>query len=201
MSPSDRVDLFLERAEDQVVLVLAHHRLVRRNDHRLQVVDLLELEGFRVGRAGHAGQLAVHAEVVLERDRRQRLVLALDVDAFLGLDRLVQAIGPAAAGHEAPGEFVDDHDFAVLHDVVLVAVEQRMRAQRRIEVVHQRNVVRVVEAGTGRDESGLGQDAFRVLVAGLRQQHRVRLFVHPEIAGGRFPPSAAKACGTSSFSR
>ena len=187
MSPSDRVDLFLERAEDQVVLVLAHHRLVRRDDHGFQVIDLLELEGLGVGRAGHAGQLAVHAEIVLERDRRQRLVLALDVDAFLGLDRLVQAVGPAAAGHQAPGELVDDDDLAVLHDVVLVAVEQRMRAQRRVEVMHQRDVVRVVEAGARRDQPGLGQDAPRcVSWPDLGQQHRVRLLVHPEIAGAVF---------------
>ena len=93
----DRVDLFLERAEHQVVLVLAHHRHVRRDDDRFQVVDLLELERLGVGRAGHAGQLVVHAEVVLERDRRERLVLALDRHAFLRLDRLVQAVGPAAA--------------------------------------------------------------------------------------------------------
>ncbi len=182
----DRVDLLLERAEDEVVLVLAHHRLVRRDDHGFQVIDLLELEGLGVGRARHAGQLAVHAEIVLERDRRQRLVLALDVDAFLGLDRLVQSVGPAATGHQAPGELVDDDDLAVLHDVVLVAVEQRVRPQRRVKVMHQRDVVRVVEAGARRDQPGLGQDALGILVPGLGQQHRVRLLVHPEIAGAVF---------------
>jgi hypothetical protein len=36
----------------------------------------------------------------------------------------VQAVGPAAAGHQAAGEFVDDDHFAVLHHVVLVAMEQ-----------------------------------------------------------------------------
>ena len=51
---------------------------VRRDDHGLQVVDLLELVGFGVGGAGHARELRVHAEIVLERDRGERLVLALD---------------------------------------------------------------------------------------------------------------------------
>ena len=54
-------------------------------------------------------ELRVHAEVVLERDGRERLVLVLDLHAFLGLDRLVQTVGPAAAGHQAAGELVDDH--------------------------------------------------------------------------------------------
>jgi hypothetical protein len=39
-------------------------------------------------------------------------------DAFLGLDGLVQAVGPAPARHQAAGELVDDDDLAVLHDVV-----------------------------------------------------------------------------------
>ena len=83
-------------------------------DRDVELVDLVELRRLGVGGAGHAGQLLVHAEVVLEADRRQRLVLFLDLDAFLGLDRLVQAVGPAAARHLAAGELVDDDDLAVL---------------------------------------------------------------------------------------
>ena len=96
----------------------------------VELVDLLELDRLGVGGARHAGELLVHAEVVLERDRRERLVLALDLDAFLRLDRLVQAVGPAPARHQAAGELVDDDDLAVLHDVVDVALEERVRAQR-----------------------------------------------------------------------
>jgi hypothetical protein len=50
---------------------------------------------------------------------------ALDLHPFLGLDRLVQAVAPAPARHQAAGELVDDDDFAVLHHVVLVAVVER----------------------------------------------------------------------------
>jgi hypothetical protein len=83
-----------------------------RDDHGLQAVDLLELVGLGIGRARHAGQLAVQAEVVLEGDRRQGLVLGLDRHAFLGLHRLVQAVAPAPPGHQAAGELVDDDDLA-----------------------------------------------------------------------------------------
>ena len=141
-----RLVLLARGLVDEVELVLADRRPVRRDDHRLEAVDLLELVGLGVGRAGHAGELAVHAEVVLERDRGERLVLALDLHAFLGLDGLVQAVAPAPAGHQAAGELVDDDDLAVLHDVVLVAVVEVLRAQRRVHVVHQRDVGRVVEA-------------------------------------------------------
>ena len=179
----DRVDLLLEGAEHEVVLVLAHHRLVRRDDHGLEVVDLLELEGLGVRRPGHAGELAVHPEVVLEGDRGERLVLALDRHAFLRLHRLVQAVGPAAAGHQPAGELVDDDDLAVLHHVLLVAQEQHVSLERRVEVVHQRDVVRVVEAGAGRQQARIGEDLLGVLVAFLGQQHLPPLLVDPEIAG------------------
>ena len=49
-------------------------------------------------------ELLVEAEVVLEGDGGEGLVFLADVDAFFGFDGLVQAIGPAAAGHEAAGE-------------------------------------------------------------------------------------------------
>jgi hypothetical protein len=178
----DGVVLLLQRAEDLVLRVDPDHRAVRRDDHRLEPVDLLELVGLGVRRARHAGELAVHAEVVLERDRRVGLVLRLDLDALLRLDGLVQALGPAAADHQAAGELVDDDHFAVLHDVLLVAVEQRVRAQRRVEVVHQDDVARRIEALALRQQSHPGQDAFELLVPGLGDVDLVRLLVDPEIA-------------------
>ena len=101
---------------------------MRRDDHCFQVVNLLEFVGFSVGCTGHAGQLAVHAEVVLESNRGQRLVLALNRHAFLGFHRLMQTITPAPPRHQAAGEFVNDDHFAVLHNIVFVAVVQRMGA-------------------------------------------------------------------------
>jgi hypothetical protein len=78
---------------DEVVEILAHHRLVGRDHHDLEAVDLSELEGLGIGGAGHAGQLVIHAEVVLEGDRGQGLVLALNLHALLGFQGLVQAFG------------------------------------------------------------------------------------------------------------
>ncbi len=151
----DRLVLFSLGEVDQIGLIVAHHRLVGRDDHDLEAVDLLEFEGLGIGRAGHAGQLVVQAEIVLEGDRGQRLVFLLDRHPFLGLDRLVQALRPAPAGHGAAGELVDDDDLAVAHDVVHVALEQRMRAQRRHHVMHQHDVGRVVQALALGQQAGL----------------------------------------------
>jgi len=58
-----------------------------------------------------------------EGDRRERLVLALDAHAFLGLHAW-SGRRPAAARHHAAGELVDDDDLAVVHDVIHVALVQ-----------------------------------------------------------------------------
>ncbi len=119
-----------------------------RDGRHVELVDLVELLGLGHRRAGHAGQLVVEPEVVLERDRRERHALALDAQPLLGLDRLVQALAPAPAGHLAPGELVDDDDLAFLDDVVAVALVERVGLERLIEVAGQPRVgvVHVLDA-------------------------------------------------------
>src|SRR5436190_11114865 len=182
-----RLELLARRLVDEVELVLADGRQVGRDHNGLEAVDLLELVGLGVGRPGHARELAVHAEVVLEGDRGERLVLALDRHAFLRLHRLVQAIAPAPAGHEAPRELVDDDDFgravfARLDDVMLVAVVQVPRAQSRVHVVHQRDVGRVVQARALDQQAGIAQQLLGVLVAVFGEEDLVRLLVDGEVA-------------------
>ncbi len=141
----DRRQLFLLRAVDLVVLVDARDVHVGRDLDDLEPVDIHELVGFGQCRSGHAGELFVEAEVVLEGDRGQRLVLRLDFGVFLGFERLVQAFREAAAGHHAAGEFVDDDDFAGFDDVVLVALEQLVGLQRLVDVMDDGDVFDVVE--------------------------------------------------------
>jgi hypothetical protein len=104
----DRVPLAVAGLVDLVVLVGADHRPVGRDLHDGQLVDLHELGRLGEGGAGHAAELVVHAEVVLEGDLRERLVLLLDAHPLLGLDGLVQALRPPAPVEDAPGELVDD---------------------------------------------------------------------------------------------
>ena len=125
-------------------------------------------------------ELLVHAEEVLEGDGRERLVLALDLHAFLGLDRLVQAVAPAAARHQAAGELVDDDDLAVLDHVVDVALVERVRAQALLHVVQQSHVRRVVEVA--------GLQAVRQQLLGVAMPlsvsvHRLVLLVDDVVAG------------------
>ena len=119
---------------------------MRRDGHDADVVDLVELGGLGLRRTGHAGQRLVEAEVVLQRDRGEGLVLLLDLDAFLRLDRLVHALVVAAAVQDAAGELVDDQDLVLVRDdVVLVALVELLGLQRVVEVADQRRVRRLVQ--------------------------------------------------------
>ncbi|SIH63488.1 Uncharacterised protein [Mycobacteroides abscessus subsp. abscessus] len=130
---------------DEVRLVDALHRLVRRDGDDAELVGRHELRGLGLGGAGHARELVVEPEVVLQRDRRQGLVLGLDLDLLLGLDRLVQALVVAPPLEHTSGVLVDDEDLAVEEDVVLVLLEQLLGADGVVEEADERSVLRVVE--------------------------------------------------------
>ena len=141
----DGPELRLLVGEDEVVAILALDIHVGRDRNHAELVDLVELVGLRDRRAGHAGELVVEAEVVLDRDRRDRDVLGLDRHALLGFDGLVQALRPAPALHDAAGELVDDLDLPLLHDVLDVALVQGLRLERLDQVVHELAVLRRVQ--------------------------------------------------------
>ena len=140
----DGVEFFLLRPVHHIREILSDIGPVRGRDQDVQIVDFRKLSGFRIGRAGHARQLLVHAEEVLEGDGGERLVFVGDLDAFLGFDRLVKAVRPPAPRHQPSRELIDDQYFPVLHHVVHVAVIQHMRSQSLDDMVNQRHVRGVV---------------------------------------------------------
>jgi len=164
----DRLVLLLPGAVDFVVLVGALDRDIGRHRDDVELVDVPELGRLGHRRAGHAGELGVHAEIVLEGDRGQRLVLVLDGDAFLRLERLVEALGIAPPFHHAAGELVDDDDLVVLDDVVDVLREELVGAQRLVDVVDEVDVADVVERA-GLEESALAHHLLDLLDAAFGQ--------------------------------
>jgi hypothetical protein len=140
----DGVPLRLLGEEDQVVLVVADHRAVGGDADHVQPVDLHELGGFGDGGAGHAGQSVVELEEVLQGDGGQGLGFLLDLHAvprFLGFHRLVQAVRPLATDHQAPGEFINDHHFAVAHHILTILLVDRVGPQGVVDQVVPAHVV------------------------------------------------------------
>ena len=130
-----RVVLFAPGLEDHIVVVDTADRLVRGNHHDVALVGVPELLRLRFGRAGHAGQLFEEPEVVLDRDRGERLGFPLHVDVFLGFDRLVEPIGVPATRHEPSGELIHDQDLSFLDDVFHILLVQGVRPQKLKDVV------------------------------------------------------------------
>ena len=180
ISSTTAVELLALGLEHHVRAVAADHRTVGRDQVHVEVVDLRELRRLGVGRAGHARDLLVHAEEVLEGHGGERLVLAADRDPLLGLHRLVQAVGPAPSGHQAPGELVDDHHLllpalAGAHDVVDVQFFEGVGGERLVHRVQGGQHLRVVEVLDA-------EQLLRVVYALLRQPDAVRLLVDPVVA-------------------
>lgn len=79
----DGLELLLAGAVNLVILVDTLDRQVGRHLDDVEAVDVAEFFRFRRGRTGHAGQLFIHAEVVLEGDGGKRLVFRLDLHLSL----------------------------------------------------------------------------------------------------------------------
>ena len=167
---------FFFGAVNNVWILQPQHRLVGGNDHHFQLVDLVELGCFGFRRTGHASQFLVHAEIILEGDGGEGLVLAFDLDVFLGLDRLMQAIGPAAARHQAAGELVHDDDFAILHDVFNIAVIESVGLDCGLDVMLQ---VPVFWVGDIAD----AQHLLNFFPAFVGNRDAPVLFIHHVVAG------------------
>ena len=110
--------------------------MVGRDDHDVELVNVEEFRRLGFGGAGHARQLVVHAEVVLQGDGGEGLRLGLDSDAFLGLNRLVQAVGIPASRKDTAGELVDNHHFAVLDDILDILFVERVGPQELVNGMH-----------------------------------------------------------------
>ena len=96
MTLVDVVDDRLEFADlafvDQIGMIGTGHGSVRRDRHHTEAIGVHQLGGLGGGRTGHTGQLVVHAEIVLQGDRGEGLVLLFDLDALFGLDGLMDAL-------------------------------------------------------------------------------------------------------------
>ena len=165
---------FLTVLIDDIGEILPDHFLVGGNHHHFQIIDLLELLGFSVRGAGHAGELVVHAEVILEGDGGQGLVFVFDAHALLGLQSLVQAVGVAPSRHEATGKLVHDDDLAFLDDVLIIPLEELVGLEGLVQMVQHLDVARIINIVEVQEFFGPG-DAF------LGDEHAAGLFVHREV--------------------
>ena len=125
---------------NRIRIVLTGYRLVGRDFNNVQLIGVAEFLFLGQRGTGHAGQLAVQTEVVLEGDGCQRLALVLDLYAFLGLDRLMQTLVVAAAEHQTAGKLINNDDLTVTDNVVYVALHNAACLDGLVNVVLQRGI-------------------------------------------------------------
>ena len=172
---NDGAELSCLRFVDDVGVVDSDDGLVRRNFDHVKVVDAAELLFLRKRRAGHAGELAVKPEEILEGDGGKRFVLARDRNALLGLDCLMQTLVVSPTVHQTTRKLVDNDDLPVFDDVVDVLFHQPTRLHRLIDVVRKRGIFRIGKVLHA-------EELFGFFDARLRQRHRAVLFVDHVVA-------------------
>ena len=134
----DGVILFASRLVHLVVRITTDHGLVGRNDDNVELVNVEEFRSFRFCSSRHARELLVHSEVILERDRGERLRIPFDLHPFLRFDRLMEPFGVPSSGQKPTGELIHDHDLAFLYDVfnvVFVEAIGLQQLQDRVDAV------------------------------------------------------------------
>ena len=141
----DRFPFLFNRPVDHIFVIHPIHRPMRRQRHRLQLIDIMKLFAFRHCRTGHPRQFAVQPEQVLQRYRRQRLIFLLDRHPFFRFYRLMQSFRPLPAFHQPTGEFIYYRHLIILHYVVLFLFIYLVCPQRRIDSMYPVSLRRLAE--------------------------------------------------------
>ena len=160
---------------DHVRIVRPDHRLVGRDLHHVQGIDPVEFLLLGHGGTGHAGELLIEAEEVLEGDGGKSLALAGHLHAFLCLDGLMQALVIAAAVHQAARCLVNDDDLAVLHHVVHVPLHDAPGLHGLVDMMGKGGVFNVRQIL-------YVEVLLRLLDAGCGQLDGTVLFIHVVVA-------------------
>ena len=69
----------------------------------------------------------------------------MNFDTFFGLDCLMEAIRPTAAGHEPAGEFIHNDYLTVLDHIISVTQENDMGFERLLQVMDMADTTFVID--------------------------------------------------------
>ena len=106
---------------NHVLHIFANAGFVCGNYPRVHVINFYEFRRFRFCGTCHTGKLLIHAEIILECNRRKGLIFAANLHTFLRFNRLVNAIRITATFHQTTRVFIDDNHFAIADNVIAVA--------------------------------------------------------------------------------
>ena len=130
-----RIKLLTHGFVDLVFHVFSDDGPVGRDNDHIKFVDFPKLTCFSFGRAGHARQLVVHPEIVLQGDGGVGLGGIFHRHIFFGLNGLMQPVGIAAAFHHTTRLLVNYFDLAVHYHIFCVFFKQRVGLEELVNGV------------------------------------------------------------------
>ena len=129
--------LSVNGAIDQVIQVLTLNRAIRWNNLNRNVINLTELCVLGHCSTGHTGELVVHEEVVLERNSCQSLVFFTYLNVLFCLNCLVKTLRITTAFHDTTSKLINNLDFTVDDNILLVTMEHVLSLQCLLQVIYQ----------------------------------------------------------------
>ena len=131
----DSFKLSVNSTIDQVIEVFTLYRTVRWNNLNRNVINLTELCVLGHCSTGHTGELVVHEEVVLEGDSCQSLVFFTYLNILFCLNCLVKTLRITTAFHDTTSKLINNLNFAVNDNVLLVTMEHILSLQRLLKMI------------------------------------------------------------------
>ena len=131
----DSLKLSINSTIDQVIEVFTLYRTIRWNNLNRNVINLTELCVLGHCSTGHTGELVVHEEVVLEGDSCQSLVFFTYLNILFCLNCLVKTLRITTAFHDTTSKLINNLNFAVNDNVLLVTMEHILSLQRLLKMI------------------------------------------------------------------
>ena len=131
----DSFKLSVNSTIDQVIEVFTLNRTVGWNNLNRNVINLTELCILGHCGTGHTGELVVHEEVVLEGDSCQSLVFFTYLNVLFCFNCLVKALRITTAFHDTTSELINNLNFTVNDNVLLITMEHVLSLQRLLKVI------------------------------------------------------------------
>ena len=123
------IELFLFTLINNICIVSPYHRLIGRNHHNIQIVNLIKLCCLCICCSCHACQFIIKPEIVLEGDCGKSLVLICNLNILLCLNRLMQAVAPSPSRHKPSCKFINNKNLAVFNNIINILLKKRMSFQ------------------------------------------------------------------------
>src|SRR5208283_3963091 len=125
--------------------VRPNQRPVSRYHQNFEIIYLCKFGGLSVGSTGHARELIIHPEKILECYSGESLVFTGYLNTLFCLNSLVKPVTPPSARHNPSRKFIDYDHLTVFYDILHVSLVEVVGPQRLKDVMNQLYIIRFIK--------------------------------------------------------